>query len=53
MDMIGIAPDFEYMTFQLIAYTSEVSVQFFFYRRVDEMLTVLGTEDDVDVILRE
>jgi len=53
MNMVGIAADFEDMTFQPVAYTSEVGVQFFFDRRVNEMLPVLGTEDDVDVILCE
>lgn len=53
MDMVGIAADFEDMTFQPVAYTSEVGVQLFFDRRVNEMLPVLGTEDDVDVILCE
>lgn len=53
MDMVGIASDLKNMTFEFITDASEISVKFFFDRRVNKMLSVLSTEDDVDVILCE
>ena len=53
MNMVGIATDLEGLTFKFITDASEVSVKFFFDRRLNKMLPVLGTEDDVDVIMCE
>jgi len=50
VDVVGIAADNEGLTAEFIAGTAEVVVEFCFVWGMDELLAVLGTEDDVDVV---
>ena len=48
--MVGMPPDFQRLTFQVFADSTEVTVKFFFGGRVNQMHTVFGAESDVDVV---
>lgn len=51
--MVGIAANFYNCAFEFITYTTEIGVQFRFYRWVYQRLTVLGAEHDVYVVFYE
>ena len=51
MYMIGVTANFYYMTFELVANASKVTMQFLFHRWVNEMFPMFGAEYDVYIIL--
>jgi hypothetical protein len=51
MYMIGIPAYDDGLATQLIASSTQVVVQLLLIGRVDQVLAVLGTEHDVDVVL--
>ena len=50
MYMVGVATYFYHLTFELVTDTSEIRVEFCFYRWVYQRFAVLGAEYEVYVI---
>jgi hypothetical protein len=53
MDMIMVSPDLDGRAFHFFTNTAEIAVQFIFNVFADKRLSVLGAEDDVDIIFYE
>lgn len=51
--MICISSDFYWVTFQVFADSSHITVKLAFIRRVNERFTVFGAEHDMHVVFYE
>ena len=51
--MVGISTHFNYMTFEVVAEATEVTMEFCFYGRINKVFSVLRAEDDVNVVFYE
>ena len=51
MNMVIVAADFYWRTFQCFTNTTDVAVKFFFYRFINKWLTMFCTEDNVYIVL--
>jgi hypothetical protein len=50
MHMVGITTYDEYLTIQVIANATQIGVQLGLHRRVYQRLSVLGAENDVQIV---
>jgi hypothetical protein len=53
MYMVGITTYDEYLTIQVIANATQIGVQLALHRRVYQRLSVLGAENDVQIVFYE
>ena len=53
MDMLSVAPYFDWMTFQFFADTPNITVKLFLIRRIDEWLAMFCAENNMNVIFYE
>lgn len=53
MDMVCVASHFYHLTVEFVADATEVAVQFCFNRWMYQRLSVLGTENDVNIVFYE
>jgi len=53
MNVVGVAPDFYWLTFEVPAYSTEITVKFIFIRRMDKWFTVFGAEHQMYIVFYE